>query len=419
MLFKTGLRYAGALPSPAANRSPLRPAKPLSPPTSPVPSARESASRSAPLPPGNLAALPPVSPAGGLAASEGIGRSSLRALAGRTESRLLEQGRDDRRSAALEAAAAVPAPEITEGGRHRERLRTYLAEERADLDRLGLEQRALNRSQFFETGAAGVAPRGLVVLLHGFNAGTAQWSHLAADLNARRFDVFIPALPGHGLLAGDRDHNALVPGAGTWQAYDAFLDRLHRATVGASELRLVGISCGGMLALKLAERYARAPGAPPIVQIDAFAPIVELTGSLGVIPRKGLARVLLGAHGALGVPMDALLKRLPAPMVRRADYGSTTPNLDMVLGVLRAAEETRREAKALVGLPVRVIVSEADPLADPEASLALADACGAETHVFPRHENVPHVMVSPLENPPGAPHVEQVRTMILDRIPQG
>lgn len=127
--------------------------------------------------------------------------------------------------------------------------------------------------------------RPLLVLVHGYLGGAAQWAGEIAALSDR-FEVFAPALPGFGDAAGA----APLTSIGGFAAHVlAQMDAL-----GAERFILMGHSMGGMIAQEMARRapdridrlvlYGTGPlGAMP----DRFEP---LDVSLERLHRDGVAR---------------------------------------------------------------------------------------------------------------------------------
>lgn len=268
------------------------------------------------------------------------------------------------------------------------------------------------------------------MLFHGFNSGPEQWTTYVEAIVGLGYDVFVPSLPGHGLVdAEGRDVLDHIPTASRRGEWKDFEDQIFRLARPAGKVTLVGLSLGGLLALRVAERYggARGRGRAPIVQqVIAVAPLVAFEGDyeIGRIPlRCGHAAVtnqwvaskLAIAESIVGEPVDRLLRGVKVDMkgsTPAIDAGARFVGQDIVLGLTFLLEEMRANATALHDVPTRFIVTEADRTVSCQAALALAEEIGADRYVFPRKERAPHELVSPDENKAVATQ-QQTRALIL------
>lgn len=136
-----------------------------------------------------------------------------------------------------------------------------------------------------EPGRHDHARKPLVVLVHGYLGGAAQWAGEIAALSDR-FDLFAPALPGFGDAAGAPPLTSIADFAAH------VLDQIDAR--GAERFILLGHSMGGMIAQDMARRvperverlvlYGTGPlGAMP----DRFEPLAV---SLERLRREGVAR---------------------------------------------------------------------------------------------------------------------------------
>jgi alpha-beta hydrolase superfamily lysophospholipase len=306
--------------------------------------------------------------------------------------------------------------------RYRAAIQEYMTNEQQVIASQGFTQKPGNRSfALFHNGA----PKGLVVMLHGFSAGTEQWSPIAQDLYAQGYDVFVPSLPGHGYVDKDgKDDTSRVPTAKTWKRWDAFEDGIYDLVKSSGHVSAVGLSCGGMLALKMAERHGkdRGPDGQPVIRsVVAASPFLKLTGDytkVGPIDIKNatVASTLRKVEMGAGEPVDKLLQTQQVDMgADPIPYGFRYTNQDEILGMDDAAVETRKNAKRVGGIPTQIIATAADALADPAAMQEFATHSGARFFEFPASDNVPHAMVNPLENPDPKSY-EKVRELILSNV---
>jgi len=305
-----------------------------------------------------------------------------------------------------------------------------------------LRRKPLNRS--FALFHEGTTPRPVVVMLHGFSAGTEQWAPIAYELFAKGYDVFVPCLPGHGLLNLDgSEFTGAVPTGATWKWWDDFAERIYGLVKSAPNVSMVGLSFGGNLSLKAAERHRAelaADGQPILRNVVAVSPFLAFTGTYDPqsaldkqkgkkptavdsfvearkIPNERVATALEWAEGVAPERVHAYLQSLQVDMRSVSnpplDYGFKFASQDAVLGMFKAAEETRANAAQLDGLKLQIIASQAGATADPSAMLKFGEDSGAEIYEFAKADGVPHAMVHPLENP--TPSWNKVRDLILSR----
>jgi alpha-beta hydrolase superfamily lysophospholipase len=320
----------------------------------------------------------------------------------------------------------VAAPTSSNAPAYRVAIQKYMTNEQQIIASQGFTQKPTNRS--FALFHNGPPSKGLAVMLHGFSAGTVQWNPIAEELYAQGYDVFVPALPGHGLVDKDgNDDTSRVPTAATWKRWDEFEDAMFELTRSSGKLSVVGISCGGMLALKMAERHGkeRGPDGKPILRnVVAASPFLKLIGNYATvgpvdIKNSTASAALRKVEHAVGKPADWFLQTQQVDMdkdgPRPIPYGFRYSNQDEILGMDNAAKETRKNAKHVQGVPTQIIATAADDQADPAAMQQFARESGAAFFEFPADEHVPHAMVNPLENPnPQA--WDKVRDIILSRL---
>lgn len=286
---------------------------------------------------------------------------------------------------------------------YRAKINQWIANEDAKVAAAGLRRRPGTES--FVKYQEGV-PKGLAVLWHGLSVSPDQMKYLVDDLFAKGYDVFIPALPGHGLVTADgKEDTSLVPTANTWKDWGAFAESVYQAASGSGAITLVGLSCGGMLSLKMAEDHAKdknEQGEPVIKQIIAISPFLGFSGTS--------AQLQGAVAGALtSVFPDTMTSLLSTQKVfvegknpgKVAD-GFTYVNKAQALGMNLAAQEVLKGAEALRGIPMLFIISEADDQADPNVSKQLAKQLGADTLIFTAEERVQHALNNPDENPNAA-----------------
>ena len=106
-------------------------------------------------------------------------------------------------------------------------------------------------------------PRG-VLLIHGFTGSPAEMRLLGTRLHERGFTVLAVRLPGHGTDVRDMEPT-------NWRHwYGAAVDGRYLLTDLCDEVNVVGLSMGGLLALKLAAEY-------PVHRVAALSTPIFLT----------------------------------------------------------------------------------------------------------------------------------------------
>jgi carboxylesterase len=103
-----------------------------------------------------------------------------------------------------------------------------------------------------------------ILLIHGFTGTPAEMRLLGEHLHEKDFTVLAIRLPGHGTEVQDMETT-------NWRHwYGAAVDGFHLLTGLCTEISVVGLSMGGLLALKLASEY-------PVARVAALSTPIFLT----------------------------------------------------------------------------------------------------------------------------------------------
>jgi alpha-beta hydrolase superfamily lysophospholipase len=222
-------------------------------------------------------------------------------------------------------------------------------------------------------------PRAALLAVHGLGEHSGRLASPAAELARRGIDVFALDLRGHGLSVGRRGHAA---------SFARLLDdvrALHREVARrhpSLPTLLFGHSLGGLVAT----RYLQSHPAPP------------LRGAVLSAPQLGLGRRVAGWRRALARTLEPVLPSLQAPSRIDAEWlshdpeevaayredplvhGWITPRLftEMERAMRLALAERER-----IGIPLLVLVPEADRLVDPEATLRFCRGMPFEVRRYP------------------------------------
>ena len=166
---------------------------------------------------------------------------------------------------------------------------------------------------------AGAGP--VLVLVHGYLGGAAQWQHEFARLSDR-FDVIALDLPGYGDAAR----------AGCIDRIDGFAAHLAGLVdeLGLTRFHLLGHSMGGMIVQEFAARHA--------ARIDRL--ILYGTGPLGLMPDRfeplDVSRKRLAEDG-----VARTIRRIGSTWFRE---GSAAPGFELVASLGAQASESAAQA---------------------------------------------------------------------------
>jgi alpha-beta hydrolase superfamily lysophospholipase len=97
------------------------------------------------------------------------------------------------------------------------------------------------------------APRGTLILMHGYSAGTWQFDSLGPMLHREGFDVYAPRMPGHGFgPSGAQEDAGKLPKSAEWPRYREFAERVYQeARELGGPISVMGISGGADVLLAM------------------------------------------------------------------------------------------------------------------------------------------------------------------------
>jgi carboxylesterase len=199
-----------------------------------------------------------------------------------------------------------------------------------------------------------------LLLLHGFGDTPQTLDHLARELHARGYGIFVPLLPGHGRTL--REFRA--SGATAW--LDAARRALEELEERHERVGIVGLSMGGALGAILAAEHADTRA------LVLLAPYLVPRERVRLVARTAS---LVGALTPYLSSRDERSIRDPIERARALGYGVSTPRL--VAELVRVAD---RGLAALPGVrvPTLYIQSREDNRLDPEGAVRAFDAIGAQ-----------------------------------------
>jgi len=225
-----------------------------------------------------------------------------------------------------------------------------------------------------------------LVLVHGLTDSPAMLSALADHFHHHLgYDVYLPLLQGHGLLAPHGMRHVSLEG---WLENLDFA--VARATAGGAKLALGGLSTGGALSL-----YVAASGERPDADLYLFSPALGLASGPGGIPGRWAEWLLARSWVAA---IDFLLGWL-RPLVNRHPYRYDWVPLVSAAQLVRLM---RRLDSLLPGLPhsflgrIFAAWSESDQVVSASKIAGLIGLFGPErtaSFILPAAEKVAHASV--------------------------
>lgn len=291
-------------------------------------------------------------------------------------------------------AGPLPRPPAAAAGRAAavDRLRAYAAAEKALPLQPGSETRLYLHPD--------PAPRGVLVMYHGFSAGTWQFDLLAKKAYAAGYDVVVPRLPGHGLkdAQGVEDPSQL-PKAADWSRYQDFAEQTYQLARGlGGPLSVLGLSVGANVALDVAEHH------PEIQRVVAYAPFLAPPGFAGklISAVQALDKVTFGLAGRL---LDFVPWGWGKESEAETASGKRPGHSKFPLGTIYAATQLGSRLIAdgpKARAPIQFFVTDVDDAADNPTIRRLHDRAGGDPrngwYRFTAAEGIPHPMVHPQED---------------------
>lgn len=200
--------------------------------------------------------------------------------------------------------------------------------------------------------AAGDGPIG-VVLCHGISGSPFSMRAYAEHLVGAGMRVSVPLLPGHGTSVQDLARS-------TWQQWYATVDREYGLLAGACEhVFVVGLSMGGSLALRLAQRHPDVRG------------IVLVNPSLTTMDKRFLVLPLLSR---LVPTFPGITNDIAKPGV--SEHGYDRISLRAVASMTELWADVRANLPR-VTQPVLMFRSTTDHVVDPSSGRLLLQRVGS------------------------------------------
>lgn len=317
------------------------------------------------------------------------------------------------------ASPAVP-PAVPADGPDLVAYRRGVANIRAALEaEKGLPLQKGSESRFYAHPTP--PPKGTIVMLHGFSAGTWQFEDMAKTFFERGYNVYVPRLPGHGFKKPDGNEDATkLLSSGNWSEYHTYAEQIYSQAKGlGGPIHLTGLSGGANVALDMASHH------PDIKGAALYAPFLA--------PRSGGARFGLGMVRFL----DRFTFGLAGKILDKVPFGwgdggraaakawGRPGHWDMkmgnVYGLYRHGQTLVANA-AQIKVPMQFFTTEIDDAADMGTIRKIFDRSGGNArngfYHFPKADDVPHPMVHWREN--GHPEmIQRLTDMTADFIENG
>ena len=211
-----------------------------------------------------------------------------------------------------------------------------------------------------------------VLLLHGFTGSPAEMKLLGESLNKKGFTVLGIRLPGHGTQICDMETT-------NWRHwYGAAVDGHHLLTALCDEINVVGLSMGGLLALKLAAEH-------PVNRVAALSTPIFLTARrLHLLPLyRAFRRV---------VPK----KRRDYDIDPRYYVGYDSTPLDSLASLLELIQSVQTDLPK-VHCPSLLIQSRREHTVRPESATFIYERLGAQIKELFWLEKSGHVITIDIE----------------------
>lgn len=235
----------------------------------------------------------------------------------------------------------------------------------------------------------GPSVKGTVIMLHGYTAGPWQFEEAAQKFHDAGYQVYVPRLPGHGMMRPDgMPTGETMVAPGHEDEYETFIDNAYtEAKALGGPIHVVGLSGGGGLGLRMAEKH------PDIKGMVAMAPFVG--------PSEG-ARVTnnvineVARHSFLKLP--DLLNLIPYHHNVRTAPDNPLPHTQGSLGNAQAMVSIGTQVEK-ISVPTQFLTTEGDLLSGAGAVEKLYERSGGDQHNgwvhFGAEAKVPHAMASP------------------------
>ena len=269
-------------------------------------------------------------------------------------------------------------------------LNEYPLIQEALLNEKDLYLQAGNRSGFIRSV---VTPaKGIVLGLHGWSAGTWQFEHLGQQLAAQGYHVYVPRLPGHGVVDSQGVPTSKeFPVNHQMHHYTEFADRVYReaASIGLP-VHTIGLSGGGAVALDIAGRHEVASS----MLYDPFLSPGDATADSLMSVFKWLDLFTFGLASRILRLLPVIFEGPKKDIEKWGRNGHVNFNAAQIFTLThygRQAVENAKEASS----PIQIIGTDYEPgVVNRELLKEVAsDGLNRGLYTFDESSEVPHAMI--------------------------
>jgi acylglycerol lipase len=237
------------------------------------------------------------------------------------------------------------------------------------------------------------APRGRLVIVHGYAEHKGRYRALVAELTAAGYDCHLLDLRGHGGSEGRRGHVSRF--AEYQDDLHRLVERVRDGSPSGPPLILLGHSLGGLISLDYVLHHpesfaALAVSSPYLAPAFEIPAVKRLLGTL-VSPVAPTLAVESGLSAES-------LSHDPAVVEAYATDPAVFPTV--TLGWFREVEGAQAEVFARAGeirLPLLLLIGGADPVAAPARALALFERLGSPDKRLRVYDGFFHEVFNELE----------------------
>ena len=247
-----------------------------------------------------------------------------------------------------------------------------------------------NRSAFIRSS---VEPaKGVVVGLHGWSAGTWQFEHLGNQLAEQGYHVYVPRLPGHGIIDADGNPTSKdFPVNNEMHKYTEFADRVYsEASSIGLPVHTVGLSGGGAIALDIAGRHDVASS----MLYDPFLSPGDATADTMMTVFKWLDRITFGLASRILRLLPIIFEGPKKDIEKWGRNGHVNFNAAQIFTLTHYGREAVENAHKTLS-PIQIIGTDFEP--GVVSRKLLEDVASGNMnrglYTFDKESEVPHAMI--------------------------
>ena len=234
--------------------------------------------------------------------------------------------------------------------------------------------------------------KGVVLGLHGWSAGTWQFEHLAPQLAAQGYHVYIPRLPGHGVVDDTGQPTSRdFPINNQMNRYSEFADKAYAeaASLGLP-VHTIGLSGGGAIALDIAGRHEVASS----MLYDPFLSPGDSTADTLMTVFKWLDKITFGLASLILRLIPVVFEGPKKDIEKWGRNGHVNFNAAQIFTLTHYGRQAIANAKRSTS-PIQVLGTEFEPGVVSQSRLKEVAATGEnrKLYTFDSNSSVPHAMI--------------------------